>query len=165
MGKPKRRIDTMALERIMEHMPVGDEPSLAVLKAHLLVEEQLWGVVSARLASRGELFSRFEKRFQYSRDVALIAEALVPSDDVEFHDAQWVWIAIEKLNSVRNRLAHELEPAGVKERMTDLVNCASSSQELTGELRIDFYLAVFLICQTLEQLRQPVDPTDLQNAF
>jgi hypothetical protein len=165
MGKRKRRTDAMAFERVMEHMPVGDDPTLAVLKAHLLVEEQIWAVVSARLGLSEKLLAQFESRFQSSRDIALIAEALVPPNDVAFYEVEWIWTAIERLNSLRNRLAHELEPSGVKEGMADLVKCVSSPEECTEDLRIDFYLAAFTICERLEKLRRPIDATDYQDAF
>src|SRR5258708_10708533 len=125
----------------MEHMPVDGDPPLAVLKAHLLVEEQLWAVVSARLRLNEQLLGRFKNRFQSSRDIALIAETLVPPEDVGFHKAEWVWEAIEKLNSLRNRLAHQLEPTGIPDRMAGVVNCVSHPHERVDDPRIDFYMA------------------------
>ncbi len=165
MAKTLPRMDTQAFERVMAHLPVDGEPSLVVLKAHLLVEEQLWALIYARLGMNEDLLARFKKRFQSSADIALIAEALVSEEDVAFHEAHWLWKAIEKLNSVRNRLAHDLEPVGVEDKMADLVSCVSTSQERTSDLRIDFYMAAFQICQSLESLHRPVDATDYQDAF
>lgn len=140
------------------------DPSLVVLKAHLLMEEQLWSVISTRLRLHEDLLARFKKQFQSSRDIALIAEALVSAEEVAFHDAEWVWKAIEKMNALRNRMAHDLEPVGVTDKMADVVDCVLQSDERTDS-RIDFYMAAFKICEAVSNLRRPVDPSDYDDAF
>lgn len=151
-------------QRFMEHMPLEGDPSLVVLKAHLLMEEQLWSVISARLRLHEDLLAKFKRQFQSSRDIALIAEALISEQDTSFHGAEWIWNAVEKMNSLRNRMAHDLEPVGVEGKMVDVADCVLQSHERTDP-RTDFYVAAFQVCSALSSLRRPVDPSDYDNAI
>jgi hypothetical protein len=85
-------------ERFRRHMPRSGDLTLIILKGHLLVEEQLNAFIAAHMQRPEELDSA---RLSFSQRVAL-AKALAPSRSKHFD-------AVNKLNRLRNDLAHRLE--------------------------------------------------------
>ena len=81
-------------------MPDGEDITLIILKAHLLVEELLDEIIGAHCQNKKALSD-----VQISFSVKLkLAEALSGRDDMAHG-----WKMGEKLNSLRNALAHSLE--------------------------------------------------------
>ena len=160
MSRRLKQVHDNAFGRFMEHMPRPDSDLVVVvLKAHLLIEEQVWGVVVGRLSLNDDARKRFSDTFDFGH-LALIAEAAVPAKDVEFYDAGWVWKAVEKINTLRNRIAHDLEPAGLDDRLKDISDAVLMDYE-KREPRSDFYLVVFNVCAVLSNLARPVTESDL----
>ena len=72
-----------AFRRFMVLMPKNQDIELVILKAHLLVEEQVNAVIAARLVNPAALFSdgRFESIYRIK-----LAQSFFPPDA---HD--WLW--------------------------------------------------------------------------
>lgn len=77
-----------------------DEVAL-VLRGHLIVEAMLWAYIERTVPNPASLS---DSRLSF-RQVLRVAWALRdPSKD------SWLWPALEKLNSIRNELAHSIMP-------------------------------------------------------
>jgi hypothetical protein len=99
-----------ASKRYYRHLPSAEDMSLLLLKGHLLVEELLRQLVDNALVRPAALKDARLETYQF----ICLAEAL-------FHDRapNWLWDALRKLNSIRNKLAHELEPMGLNDKIAD----------------------------------------------
>jgi|GEM_PF-2972700 len=91
--------------------PATDDPTYLVLKAHLLAEEVLYRFIESQAHRPSSLR---DARLGFSQLVALSRS---------FHryskEDWWGWAALKKLNSLRNLLAHNLEPKDLKERIVE----------------------------------------------
>jgi len=94
----------VALQQHQDHFPRGAELSLQALKGHLLIEELLRNLVESKLPRPAVLSASSAPSFSCSQMICL-AEALVPDGQ----SGDWIWDAIKKLNSLRNKLAHRLD--------------------------------------------------------
>ena len=90
------------LDRALAQLPRGVDPTLLILKTHLVVEEALNEVLTQCLHNPEHLF---RARLSFSQRLKVL-QALAPYR--AFHDLAE---AIELLNSVRNTLAHQLAPS------------------------------------------------------
>lgn len=107
-----RKQDRDHLERLVSFMkPATDDPTYLVLKAHLLAEEVLLRFIE-RQAYRPRFLS--DARLGFAQLVALSRS---------FHrynkEDWWAWAALKKLNSLRNLLAHNLEPQDLRDKIVD----------------------------------------------
>ena len=83
--------------------------TLLTLKAHLLLEEALYSAVRAKCINP-EYVEKANLSFYHQLQMAR-ALYVVPSDDEKRKTAMdTFWDASEALNTLRNRLAHNLEP-------------------------------------------------------
>jgi hypothetical protein len=111
---PLPKSDTHAIasfSKFYQFLPRGEDVSLLILKLHLLVEEQVRAFVDERLANAEAL----KKTTLECHQAICLAEAL---SDEDIHPN--VWEAARKLNSLRNSIAHNLEPSGVIDRMNNI---------------------------------------------
>ena len=106
-------VDLFTLRRMIEHLPNGNDLTLIVLKGHLLIEERLLDLVRLRLGSDDATLN--EARLRFSQLVPLARAA---SGRPGY---PWFWRALQKLNSLRNDLAHHLEPKQVERLSAELV--------------------------------------------
>jgi hypothetical protein len=90
-------------EGILEGVTDG---TLLVLKGHLLIEEALYRMVCTKLL-QPQFLNKANLRFS---QLLHIARALYPDDEVPAA----VWETVEALNTLRNRLAHHLEPSDLR---------------------------------------------------
>ena len=110
----------------------GQDNTLVILKAHLLSEELMYKHLSVKLPHPEYLAGG---RFTYSQTIRL--SRAVCGD--ERHD-KWVWGALSKLNKIRNRYGHNLEPTGVEKEIDELLQLinahasSSFSEAQMGEL-------------------------------
>jgi hypothetical protein len=116
--------ETDIVERFRAHLPETKEIALIVLKGHLLVEELINDLLEEELPNpitlRRGRFTFFQR--------LLILDALIPWNTLELRaDALSL---VEKLNTLRNRLAHHLEPA-------DLNRCIREFLDSSGAYAID----------------------------
>ncbi len=103
--------DEQALERYNRLLaPDTSDPTLSLLKAHLLIEEALFEYIATRVKHRNHLESA---KLTFSQTYA-IARAL------SFYPDDWVWKGVKDLNRLRNRLAHHPEVVGFDESIEDL---------------------------------------------
>lgn len=90
------------IDRFIQHYPVDGGMDLAVLRIHLLIEELLFAIISARFPYP----SRIEKaKLTFSQKTHL-AKASFHYDSSE----GWIWGAIDALNAARTSMAHHLDP-------------------------------------------------------
>ncbi|WP_407280929.1 hypothetical protein U5817_12160 [Aromatoleum evansii] len=100
------------MRRIHQHMPAGQDLTLITLKAHLLAEELLDDIIEAHCKSKSVL-----EDVQISFSIKLkLAAALSGRDDLSYG-----WTMGEKLNSLRNSLAHRLEHPTAQQRLNSFL--------------------------------------------
>jgi hypothetical protein len=143
-------------------VPLGDEASM-VLKAHLILEESLWQFLAARLP-QALIESLQGENSPVSSGKALIqlAEAVAARDELPTSNSAVLWTALYKVNSLRNRLAHELEPARKKivSLMSDISQIVMG--HVTEHPSRDFYDATKVLVGYLLIDRRPITFQDLE---
>lgn len=107
---PKR--DQTQLDRLLRFLkPATGDPTYLVLKAHLLAEEVLFRFIESQAHRPGSLI---DARLGFAQLLAVSRS---------FHryskDDWWGWAALKKLNSLRNLLAHNLEPKDLQDRIVE----------------------------------------------
>ena len=110
-----------AFKRFLTRLPHGKDVDLVILKAHLLVEEQVNALIRERLSNPELLLG--EERFESGYRIRL-AQSFFPQDHWP-----WMWHALIQLNKLRNRVAHNIDPKGRENIMEDLIQ----SIPMTGE--------------------------------
>lgn len=110
LSLPKRNRDH--LERMLHFLkPAREDPTYLVLKAHLLAEEVLYRFIESQAHRPGSLR---DARLGFTQLVALSRS---------FHryssEDWWGWAALKQLNSLRNLLAHNLEPKDLRARIVE----------------------------------------------
>lgn len=113
MSPHSRESDRRQLERLVQYLrPTDKDPIYLVLKTHLVVEEVLIDFLRRQAPNPKHID---EVRLNFSQLVSL-AQAFYRFRDHEW----WVWPSLKKLNSLRNLLAHNLEPRDLTDRIADL---------------------------------------------
>jgi len=97
----------------MDLLPHGKELDLVILKAHLLIEEQINLLVAERLKNPDVILD--EERFESHYRIRL-AQSFFP---IDFQP--WLWHALRQLNRLRNRVAHSLSPKGLNDIAEDVI--------------------------------------------
>jgi hypothetical protein len=92
-------------DRIGKQLDGTSDPTLLILRAHLLVEELLRDIVDRACQAPDELAPA---RLSFYQAYCLCRAIVGKSDDR-------VWGFIARLNEVRNRMAHHLEPGDLDE--------------------------------------------------
>jgi hypothetical protein len=101
------------LNRFLSHLPLNTiDPVLVVLKGHLLAEELLRDFVHARMLDPSKLLGA---RLTFSQYLCL-AKALSPPGQNEK-----LWTSTKKLNDLRNKLAHQLEPEEIDKKISNFI--------------------------------------------
>jgi hypothetical protein len=106
------KTDRDHLERLVRFLkPATEDPTYLVLKAHLLAEEVLYRFIESQAHRPGSLS---DARLGFAQLVALCRS---------FHrfskEDWWGWTALKKLNTLRNLLAHNLEPKDLRDRIVE----------------------------------------------
>ncbi|WP_157353555.1 hypothetical protein [Aromatoleum toluclasticum] len=143
-------------ERFKEHLPIGDDMTLMILKGHLLIEEQ----ISILIKNRTPNPSALEKAELTSLQQICLAEALVEEVSTDRTD-RWLWPAIKKLNTLRNKIAHNLSETGITDRIVDFVGRVPNSNEL-GNLCHRFEVALWVTCAEVHLRVTPPDPSEFE---
>lgn len=110
-----------SLRRFILKLPHKADPVLVILKAHLLIEEQLRLLVDERMA-KPEALKTAELE---CNQIICIAEALTGNTFVP-----QMWTALRKLNKLRNDLAHQFEPKGMNDRMAYLAKVVGETHPM-----------------------------------
>lgn len=93
--------------------PTPGDPTYSLLKAHLLFEEVLRAHLSRTLRHPDALEGA---RLTF---VQLLAVARACSSAPADH---WCWVAVAKLNKLRNMLSHEAAPKALSEKIGEYVS-------------------------------------------
>jgi hypothetical protein len=100
-----------------KHFPKSDDLSLIVSKAHLILEQYLTTLI-AHYCPRPQYIS--EVRLGFAQKICLVqALVLVPIKDE-------IWITLKLLNTIRNDLAHNLEPPKLADHLSSAKTLASN---------------------------------------
>ena len=141
-------------EQFYRHMPVSGDSSLAILKAHLLVQERLWSILRNRLPKPSILEGK-NKEIEFSK-ILLFVQALIPDDELELQNASWVWDAVTSLNTLRNKIGHKLDYTGISDSLMHII--ALTPEKLSeGDDLQKFYYSCAQICSTLTAISEKVD--------
>ncbi|WP_158684635.1 hypothetical protein [Pseudoalteromonas sp. T1lg48] len=134
------------LNRFIAHLPLDSTDKVTVvLKGHLLVEELLTEFVGLNFSRPNKLK---DARFSFHH-LLCIARAISKEDSNDN-----LWSSIEKLNGLRNKLAHSLEPKDLEKRINDFIaqlsDFNSQNDYVSPDLKIGTLAACILaICLTL----------------
>src|SRR5229473_842000 len=100
-----------SLDSLHHHLDQTDDPTLLILRAHLLVEERLRDVLARVCRSPDDLSAVRLSFYQ----VLGVCRAIVGRQD----DPAWDFVA--RLNEVRNKMAHHLDPGDLEELVGSVV--------------------------------------------
>jgi hypothetical protein len=122
-AEPVSHREIEAFRRFVTMLPHGQDPVLVVLKGHLLIEEQLRQIVDEHVKRPKALM---KAQFSCSHVICL-AEAFC--DD---RAASWLWESLRNLNSLRNDIAHKIEPKKFQERLARIVSSVGENSVFAG---------------------------------
>jgi hypothetical protein len=135
-----------AFERFLSLFPHGEDLTLIVLRGHLLLEEQVRLIGRERAPHSKYL----EEATLTMHQAILVARAHV--GDLET-DA--FWDALLKLNELRNRMAHQIEPKGVRDRVHHIIDLMGT-ESWHKEDPVQFEFALWtMFSRTLALVRKP----------
>lgn len=103
--------------RCDEHMPDVNDVSMIVLKGHLLVEEMLWELATLELEHPKHL-----AKLSFHQLACLVRALVAEKPDDK------CWELIFQINSLRNRLAHKLEPPDLNQRIKRILALDKETQ-------------------------------------
>ncbi|MBQ4680437.1 hypothetical protein [Aeromonas dhakensis] len=148
--------------KFMKHFPFDGDITLQILKGHLLAEELVREIVNLQLSHPNSLRGHNGCKFECHQMICL-AEAITP----ESNDMVWLWVALKKLNSLRNHLAHILdEQPKVDMRVKDLIEHLRKNddgfQKFIHEYEKDIkdtrlVLCIMSICTNLVTLKSIIE--------
>ena len=132
------------VKEITQHLDKTDDPILVILRGHLLVEERLRDIL-ARLSRAPEELKAARLSFH---QVLYLCRAVIARHD------EPVWGFMERLNEVRNRVAHHLDPGDFDELLGSLAAKLWSDYPNRLETPLGrFRMAVVYTCGYLESIR------------
>jgi hypothetical protein len=105
-----RQLD--AFRRFLRILPHGKDVELVILKAHLLIEEQVRQIVDERLKNPTALA---DARLGCHQAIC-VAQSFFPAD----RDLS-LWAGLKKLNKLRNDIAHNLEPKQLQNHIEEFI--------------------------------------------
>jgi hypothetical protein len=116
------------LLKFIDHLQVGfEDKSLIVLKGHLLLELALRDYIGKRVQAP----ERIEGVQINFASLIVFASAL---EDCQKH--QWLWSALKKANTLRNQLAHNLEPKKINELESEFIDYVRT-HDGEGSIEVD----------------------------
>jgi len=137
----------------MSHVP-SESPdiSLLILKGHLLAEELLVDYIIRNIAHSEHI--NFEKSYWSFINKIELASSI---SNNQYHDV-WVWTSLKKLNSLRNKISHGLEPKGLEKVILDFESSVKphapskyKEQEVTLYGYVLFVVTgLFIVVKTVE---------------
>lgn len=141
--------DLSKLERIAQHLPPGDDITLITLKGHLLVEELLEELIASHCKNPAALEGDigFSVKLKFAR-------ALTGAEELSV-----VWTACQKLNSLRNALAHKLEHPEAQKRLASffaIFDDPNTEWQRTGSDSADLKRALVFLLGAIQAIGKPV---------
>jgi hypothetical protein len=132
------------VEQINQHIDKTDDPILVILRAHLLVEERLRDILAQISRAPEELKAA---RLSFHQALCLCRAVIGRQDDP-------AWDFIVRLNEVRNRIAHHLDPGNLDELLGSVVTKLRPDYAERLKTPLDrFRMAVVYTCGYLDSLR------------
>ena len=142
-------------DRFSKQYPFIEDLTLQILKGHLLAEEILREIFKLLLKHPEALGGSNGTSFNCHQVICLV-EATLPIHP----KLNWVWLAVKKLNSLRNNLAHNLEPNGIEHKKEDLIKYVSTySGSMLSKANVSdpdadkLFLSIMAICATLSTIK------------
>lgn len=147
-----------AFERFQQHLPIGGDLTLMILKGHLLIEEQVNLLIDNRVAKCEAL----KEANLTSHQKLCLAEAIIEEFCPDEEEDAWLWPAIKKLNTLRNDIAHNLTKPGIDARVADFVKRVPKKLD-SSNFYHNFEFALWCTCAEVHLLIHAPDPSDFQN--
>jgi len=113
-------------KRFHTHLPSVDDPTLVVLKGHLLAEEILENLIRAK-CRMPEALDGIEIGFFLKAKLARALIGKSHQNGIILPDA--IWTMLEALNALRNELAHALEPKKLEAKIQRFLSSAPKSSK------------------------------------
>lgn len=142
--EPQGDMSKDPVKQISEHLDKTDDQILVILRAHLLVEERLRDIL-ARLSQAPEELKG--ARLSFHQALCLCRAVIGRQDDP-------AWDFMVRLNEVRNRIAHHLDPGDFDELLGSVVTKLRS--DYADRLKTPlgrFRMAVVYTCGYLDALK------------
>jgi hypothetical protein len=108
--------DEDSVDSIERHLSQSDDPILVILRGHLLIETRLRDILMSVSRSPDELH---DARLSFYQVLAVVRAIIGRAEE-----AVWAFIKRlnKRLNEVRNRVAHHLEPGDLDELIGSMVD-------------------------------------------
>jgi hypothetical protein len=136
--------DDPVLTRVLRHLELIDDVTLLLLRSRLLIEQQINAALQKILPGAAALDVgrlTFHQRIQVMRALDISRKA---EDALRF---------AERLNSIHNRMAHQLEPVGIDDAAAGFVNDVAAAVAMRFEdalpLNVRMALCIGYICRSL----------------
>jgi len=152
-----------AVKRILEHLPMKGNTVLTLLKGHLLIEETLRKFINKKVPNRNAIE---EAQLSFHQTCCMVKALYKPQG------MEWLWVAVKRLNKLRNDLAHNLEPVGFDDRINKLRVFVNEStgmpdplgmQDQMGDLAVTFATLIAFIHVGLEPMPFPPMPESVNS--
>ena len=145
-------IDKEEVSRFKRLMTQTNDLTLLVLKGHLLIEEQLQGIINKAVSKPAVLVGLEKLKLKFYEKV-MLSKAIIGQTE------RLLWNSIKKISELRNDLVHESEVINFEERIDDIVKQWSESGYIQpfglGSGRVGHLRFVFsTICAILEKLKK-----------
>lgn len=101
-----------SFRRFLSLLPHGKDTELVLLKAHILIDEQIHQIINGRVKNPDALK---DGRLECHQAICL-AQSFFPPEFQPF-----LWDALKKLNKMRNDIAHKAENTGLHDRIEGFI--------------------------------------------
>jgi hypothetical protein len=135
--------ELQAFARFLKLLPHGRDRELVILKAHLLVEEQLRQLIAERVRNREVLL---KARLTFSQCIS-VARAFFHAG----HDPS-LWKGLEQLNEIRNAFSHQLSPARIDDRIAAFSVTMQPNGPVNDDPAANFELALWSLFVSVSHL-------------
>ena len=133
-----------SVDAIKHHLERTDDPTLLILRAHLLIEERLRDVLARICRSPDEIPAA---RLSFHQVLCLCSAVIGRHDDP-------AWGFVARLNEVRNRMAHHLEPGDLDDLLGSVAEKLGPSYADRFKTPVDrFRVAAFYACGYFDAIR------------
>lgn len=99
-------------KKLLEHLPKKGDETLTVLKGHLLLETLLNDFIEHGSFKKESKLSK--ERIEFSHKINICEAFAIVNNDHLFN-------GLRKLNSIRNKYSHNLEPKGIEDKTADFI--------------------------------------------
>lgn len=142
---PNSKPDDLA-DYIGQQLAKSDDPTLLILRTHLLIEERMRDVLAGACQSADELEPARLSFYQ----VYCLCRAIVGRTD------EPAWAFVTRLNEVRNRMAHHLDPGDLDELVGSVAAKLRARYGGTKTPVERLQLAAYFVCGYFDALRGSV---------